>query len=41
MSAAAVGEALAARVENVHLIQTIGRTIVLYRRHPKEPEIEL
>ncbi len=34
-------DALASRMEGVHPVQTIGRTIVLYRRHPDEPEIEL
>lgn len=29
------------RLDNVHVPQTIGRTIVLYRRHPESPEIEL
>ena len=29
------------RLPGVHVAQTIGRTIVLYRRHPDEPEIEL
>lgn len=41
LSAAAAGEALAARVEGAQLVQTIGRTIVLYRRHPAKPKIEL
>lgn len=35
------GDALAAAVDGVHVAQTIGRTVVLYRRHPEEPEIEL
>lgn len=42
MSAAATGEALAARLgDDVHLVQVIGRTLVLYRRHPEKPEIDL
>jgi RNA-binding protein len=41
MSAAATGEALAARIDGTHHVQTIGRTVVLYRQHPKKPEIVL
>ena len=32
---------ISARLEDVHVPQTIGRTIVLYRRHAESPEIEL
>ncbi len=32
---------ISARLEDVHVPQTIGRTIVLYRRHPENPEIKL
>lgn len=35
------GDAIAARLEGVHVAQTIGRTVVLYRRHPDKPEIQL
>jgi RNA-binding protein len=35
-----VGESLAG-LDGVHLVQVIGRTVVLYRRHPEEPEIRL
>lgn len=35
------GEAIAARLDGVHVAQTIGRTLVLYRRHPEKPEIRL
>lgn len=35
------GEELAARIEGAHLVQTIGRTAVLYRPHPEKPEIRL
>lgn len=35
------GAALAARLEGVHLVQVIGRTVVLYRPHPERPEIKL
>lgn len=41
MSAAAAGEALAARVADSHHVQTIGRTVVLYRPHPENPQIRL
>ena len=29
------------RLPDVHPVQTIGRTVVLYRPHPDEPEIRL
>lgn len=35
------GDAIAARLEGVHVAQTIGRTVILYRRHPDKPEIRL
>jgi len=35
------GAELAGRIEGGHLVQTIGRTAVLYRRHPEKPEIRL
>ncbi|CAN5752791.1 YhbY family RNA-binding protein [soil metagenome] len=35
------GAALSQRVEGAHLVQTIGRTAVLYRPHPTKPEIRL
>ena len=35
------GEGLASRLEGVHLVQVIGRTLVLYRPHPDKPEIKL
>ncbi|GMV04412.1 MAG: hypothetical protein AMXMBFR53_06930 [Gemmatimonadota bacterium] len=34
-------DAIVARLEGVHVAQTIGRTVVLYRRHPEKPEIRL
>jgi RNA-binding protein len=40
-SARQAGDAIAARLEGVHVAQTIGRTVVLYRRHPDKPEIQL
>jgi RNA-binding protein len=36
----AAGE-IAERLDDVHPVQTIGRTIVLYRPHPDERDIEL
>jgi RNA-binding protein len=36
-----LGTALAAGLDGVHLVQVIGRTVVLYRRHPETPEIRL
>lgn len=33
--------ALAGRIADVHCVQVIGRTVVLYRRHPTAPEIRL
>lgn len=35
------GEAIAASLDGVRLVQTIGRIAVLYRPHPEEPEIRL
>jgi len=35
------GQELAARLENTHLVQVIGRTVVLYRPDPDDPGIEL
>lgn len=35
------GAAIAAALENVHVPQTIGRTVVLYRPFPEKPEIVL
>ena len=32
---------IAARLEGVHPVQTLGRTAVLYRPHPESPEIRL
>ena len=41
LSAREAGEALTQRLEGVQHVQTIGRTLVLYRRHPEKPEIKL
>lgn len=35
------GAAIAAALEGVHVPQTIGRTVVLYRAFPDNPEIRL
>ena len=35
------GDAIAAELDGVHVAQTIGRTLALYRRHPDKPEIRL
>jgi RNA-binding protein len=40
-SARESGEMLAERLKGVELVQVIGRTVVLYRPHPGEPEIKL
>lgn len=37
----ATADLLVAALDGVHVAQTIGRTIVLYRRHPDAPEIKL
>ena len=34
-------DTISARLDGVHTVQTIGRTAVLYRRHPDAPEIVL
>jgi RNA-binding protein len=36
-----VGEALAARVEGLAVVATIGRTAIVYRPDPEKPEIRL
>jgi RNA-binding protein len=41
VTAAEAGAELASRLPDVQHVQTIGRTVVLYRRHPEKPEIEL
>lgn len=40
-SAREIGEDLGWRLEGVELVQVIGRTIVLYRPDPENPEIRL
>ena len=39
--ARASADRIAAVLDGVHVAQTIGRTAVLYRRHPDKPEIRL
>lgn len=41
VKAAEAAETLAAAIEGAHVVQVIGRTVVLYRRHPDTPEIVL
>jgi len=41
ITAAEAGQVIAERLPEVHHVQTIGRTVVLYRRHQEKPEIEL
>jgi RNA-binding protein len=36
-----VGALLAERIDNLHVIQIIGRTIILYRAFPENPKIRL
>ena len=36
-----VADRIVAELEDVHVAQTIGRVVVLYRPDPEEPEIEL
>jgi len=35
------GDALARALEGTHLVQVIGRTLILYRPDPEQPEIRL
>ena len=41
LSAREAAELLTERVAGAEHVQTIGRTVVLYRRHPEKPEIKL
>ena len=41
LSAREAGDEIAARIEGAHHVQTIGRTVVLYRADPESPEIRL
>jgi RNA-binding protein len=40
-SAEGCAEAIASRLKDVKLVQVIGKTVVLYRRHPEKPKIGL
>jgi RNA-binding protein len=40
-SAREAGPLIAQRIPGVEHVQTIGRTVVLFRRHPEKPEIVL
>lgn len=40
-SARETADRITAALDGVHPVQTIGRTVVLYRRHPDRPEITL
>ena len=39
--AAEIGEELARQIDGAHLVQVIGRTLVLFRRHPTDPQVTL
>ncbi|NLG63087.1 MAG: ribosome assembly RNA-binding protein YhbY [Candidatus Cloacimonetes bacterium] len=41
VSAREAADELVGTVENMDVVQVIGRTIVLYRPHPEKPEIRL
>ena len=41
LSAREAGDQIAERVDGAHHVQTIGRTVVLYRADPENPEIKL
>jgi RNA-binding protein len=41
VTAKEVGELIPERLSGVDHVQTIGRTVVLYRKHPEKPEIKL
>ena len=41
LTAREAGDEIAARIEGTHHVQTIGRTVVLYRADPESPEIRL
>jgi RNA-binding protein len=36
-----IGQALVGRIAGADLVQIIGRTVVIYRRHPEHPQITL
>lgn len=39
LTASEAGAEIAERLPQVQHVQTIGRTVVLYRRHPEKPEL--
>lgn len=41
LTARDAGALFSQRIPGLHHVQTIGRTVVLYRRHPDDPEIHL
>jgi RNA-binding protein len=41
LTAREVGDRIAERIDGAHHVQTIGRTVVLYRADPEAPEIKL
>lgn len=41
LTAKEAGETIPERLPDIHHVQTIGRTVVLYRRHPERSEIRL
>ncbi len=41
LRAAEAADQLVAGLPNAHAVQTIGRTVVLYRPHPEKPDIRL
>jgi RNA-binding protein len=41
LSAREAASELSERVDGAHVVQVIGRTVALYRRHPENPEIRL
>ena len=36
-----LGAELARQIDGAHVVQVIGRTLVLYRRHPTDPQVTL
>jgi RNA-binding protein len=40
-SAQEMGEQLVSGLRDAHLVQVIGRVLVIYRRHPEKPQIRL
>jgi RNA-binding protein len=38
---AAIADAIVARLPGAHVVQVIGRTVVVYRPHPEKPQLKL